>query len=176
MEKLQKYAFPNYLIDIVASFLSKRKITIDEINVEYGTGVPQGSSMGPLLWNVYMNDIFDLHLGPEVRIQAFADKLIQIQRISLISIVEAYKTVGDASLSVIAGIPPLDLKLNEMKKVYQLFKYRTSYTTENEEITFQNIYADENLKRLGNEVESTGWNGQETPMKVISTVLPTVQK
>lgn len=76
INKLYKYNIPNYLIEMMSSFLNNRKITIDDITTGYGTGVPQGSSMGPLLWNIYMNGVFDLQFGKEVKIQAFADDLI----------------------------------------------------------------------------------------------------
>lgn len=72
------------------------------------------------------------------------DKLVQIQRISLVSIVKAHKTVADIALTVTAGIPPLDVKLDELKKVYDLCKNKESYTTSEETINYQDIYQEEN--------------------------------
>lgn len=39
-------------------------------------GLPQRSSLGPILWLLVMNDVFELPLPNNSRIQAFADDLV----------------------------------------------------------------------------------------------------
>ncbi|GIY09282.1 retrovirus-related Pol polyprotein from type-1 retrotransposable element R1 [Caerostris darwini] len=39
-------------------------------------GIPQGSCLGPALWNIFINDLLQIDFGNSVSIQAFADDLI----------------------------------------------------------------------------------------------------
>ena len=61
--KLDAYNFDNSSLEVIRSYLSNRKHrtkinnTFSEL-AEIFAGIPQGSILGPLLFNIYMNDIF----------------------------------------------------------------------------------------------------------------------
>ena len=43
------------------------------------SGVPQGSLLGPLLFNVALDDVFRLHLSPGTRLNSYADDIVLIR-------------------------------------------------------------------------------------------------
>lgn len=77
IEALREMQVPTYLQDIIRAYLSDRKVTYTlreekkEFTVE--TGVPQGSVLGPYLWNIMYNGLLKQTHPNDVEIIAFAD-------------------------------------------------------------------------------------------------------
>lgn len=81
LEKLQKIGLNDYLLRWIFNYLHGR---FQCVRVNGSTsaksfvisGVPQGSVLGPLLFNIYVNGIFDLNLANDAILSLFADDII----------------------------------------------------------------------------------------------------
>jgi len=72
---LKKRNTPPYLIRIIKSYLNNRWVLINDQKVRVTCGVPQGSVLGPYLWNVLYDEVLETDLPEGVQLVAFADDL-----------------------------------------------------------------------------------------------------
>lgn len=75
ISELQRRGVEAYLIKIVEDYFAARKIEVAGEYIDMTTGVPQGSVLGPTLWNVMYDGVLRLALPASVVSLAFADDL-----------------------------------------------------------------------------------------------------
>lgn len=82
LEELRKREMDESLITIIASYLSERKLLLEtKEGVKYSSinsGVPQGSVLGPTLWNILYDSLFKIKLPEEATLVGFADDVVLI--------------------------------------------------------------------------------------------------
>lgn len=80
LTELKRRAVPDYLLKIITDSFKERTITYDangiEIPVEMHMGVPQGSVLGPLFWNIVYDSLLQIRMENGCSIRAFADDIL----------------------------------------------------------------------------------------------------
>lgn len=76
VDKLHRRNVPAVLRRIVMNYLSERTINyLQDKSMDMTRGVPQGSVLGPLLWNICYDGVLELEMPTGVMMVCYADDL-----------------------------------------------------------------------------------------------------
>lgn len=79
LHQLQKLEIASNIFNLLANYFNNRTIFIEYNNIylerTLQRGCPQGSCLGPVLWNIAMDSIFSIQIPQHSKLQAFADDI-----------------------------------------------------------------------------------------------------
>lgn len=69
-----------YLVNVIKSYLHDRRVESGNIVFSMSAGVPQGSILGPILWNILYDGVLRLDLPEDIDLFAYADDLVIVAK------------------------------------------------------------------------------------------------
>lgn len=152
-EAMRRKGFPDYIRRIIDNYLSNRTVEYTMERGRIGTkrmtaGVPQGSILGPLLWNIGYDYVLQTDPEPGCRILCYADDTLVISTAD--NMRDLTSRANSMIDKVIGRIRELGLRVSPTKTEAVLFHGRTK-PNETARITVEGeiIIAKSSMKYLG---------------------------
>lgn len=90
---LRRMEFSSEMVRFMRSYMSKRVLVVEdngaEVQLAVSSGVPQGSVIGPVLWNILYDGLLWVDLGPMASLVGFADDVALLIRGHTTELVES---------------------------------------------------------------------------------------
>ena len=79
ISELERRNITRHIIELVKNYLSERVLLVgEEGEMRMSCGVPQGSILEPLLWNIYYDEVLDTEMPVGVTLIGYADDLAMV--------------------------------------------------------------------------------------------------
>ena len=147
-KKLEKYGLSPAVISWCRNYLSDRKQCVklnEEVSETTGVsyGVPQGSILGPLLFIIYVNDVFMHFNENDPKILLYADDTVLYYAHTQLKELECIMSTGLRRLYEWCNLNKLTINISKTK--YEVFRPKCYIKTENDrlEIKIGNIFLEE---------------------------------
>lgn len=151
MHALKEIGTPGYLQRIIGDYLKDRVLLYetDMGTKEYTVtgGVPQGSVLGPILWNIMYDKVLRLKLPSEAKIIGFADDIVIAVTAKHLYEIEAIASKSIATVKT--WIEEVGLKLAEHKTEVLLVSGRKVKEHINVKVGSHIVHSKEEIKYLG---------------------------
>ncbi|KAL1447444.1 hypothetical protein WDU94_005421 [Cyamophila willieti] len=147
IKALQEKNIPGYLIRLVKSYLKDRRIVLDEIEMQMTAGVPQGSLISPLLWNILYDGVLRLAMPDGVHLLAYADDLAMVVLADTVDKVES--VAGEALDKICRWMDEVGLQLAPEKTEACLLTGRKKCRNPDISLLGTKVIFTEKIKYLG---------------------------
>lgn len=152
IKALERTDTPKYLQNVLGQYLSDRRIIVERSDgapsvIEMSCGVPQGSVLGPDLWNLMYDGLLSIELPSDTELIALADDVAIICTAQVPFILE--EKLGKALQDVVTWMTSNDLELALQKTEAIIFTNRNSRNTMTVEFPPHSIASSRCVKYLG---------------------------
>jgi len=150
---------PPYLLNIIGQYLAERKLVVHASDgsartVDVSCGVPQGSVLGPDLWNVLYDGLLGIQLPPDIELIAFADDVTLMATASVPFLIEERleQALGDVAdwlaangLELVIDKSELILLTNRNKHNRMTLKFRGNRFKSKNTVKYLGVSIDQRL-------------------------------
>jgi len=144
--------FPAYLIKMIRSYFDGRSIITESGRRLVTTGVPQGSVIGPILWNIFYDGLMRLELPEGVQIVCFADDAAVVATGHTTWLLE--KAMNDSLQLVSTWMEKQGLLLSSSKSVAIMLTTKRGYEKPTFKIGDTVIELSDDVRYLGMQLSS----------------------
>jgi len=152
-EALRKFAVPEYLVQVMRSYMDSRKLEISEDDfIQVTCGVPQGSVLCPTLWNLFYDGVLGLPMRDGIKLIAFANDVALVAVAHDVEHVE--QLVNPALDDIVAWMTTNGLKLAPEKAECVVLTKKHSFRQPNLYVQGHQIQVKRSIRYLGVQLDT----------------------
>lgn len=156
LEALRAKDTPAYLCKLIDSYLSDRSITYATtgapIITKLSSGVPQGSVLGPTLWNILYDDLLNVRLPQSVTPIAFADDIALVSKARENYTIE--KDLTESARRVCAWLEETGLQIAAHKSEVIVITNKRTHNNVDVTVDGSKVQTSNCIKYLGVQIDS----------------------